>query len=223
MTPSLVSALTALIPLAMVIALSPLSVIPAVLVLSTPNPRRAGLAFLVGWLISLATLTAIFVASSGLLGGLHKSPPAWASWLRIVVGAALIVFGGYRWFTRQHHTEMPRWMRSFAGMTPARAGLTAIALAAVRLEVSLMCAAAGLAVGSAGLERADAVTAAAFFVAVAASTVAVPILAYLAAGERLHDALTRLQNWMEQQHAAMLAITLVVIGLMVVHNGIHAL
>jgi len=40
-------------PLALVVALSPLSIIPAVLVLHTPRPRPTGLAFLVGWLSDL--------------------------------------------------------------------------------------------------------------------------------------------------------------------------
>lgn len=223
MTGSWTSTLTALIPLALVIALSPLTVIPAVLVLHTPRSRPAGVAFLVGWLAGLAGLTAIFVAMSSLLGGLHKAPPAWASWLRIVVGAALIVFGCYRWLTRHGHADMPKWLRSFTTMSPLRAGVTSVVLAVLRPEVLLMCAAAGLAVGSAGLGIADASVAATFFVVVAASSVAVPVLAYLGAGNRLEAALTRLKNWMEEQHGALLAAILIIIGAMVAYNGIHAL
>ena len=44
------SVLTELIPLALVVALSPLSIIPAVLVLHTPRPgRRAWLSWPAGW------------------------------------------------------------------------------------------------------------------------------------------------------------------------------
>jgi type IV secretory pathway VirB2 component (pilin) len=64
---------------------------------------------------------------------------------------------------------------------------------------------------------------AAFFVAVAAPTVAIPVLAYAGAGERLDDPLTRLKDWMQRQHAAMLAVVLVAIGLLVLYKGIHAL
>ena len=87
MTESWGSVLAELIPLALVVALSPLSIIPAVLVLHTPRPRPAGLAFLTGWLVGLAALTTIFVGVSSMLGGLNAAP-TWASWLRIVVGAA---------------------------------------------------------------------------------------------------------------------------------------
>ena len=115
------SVLTELIPLALVVALSPLSIIPAVLVLHTPRPRPTGLAFLGGWLVGLAALTAIFVEVSNLMGGLGDKPPSWASWLRVVIGAALIVFGVYRWLTRKRSAHTPRWMQSMSKLTPLRA------------------------------------------------------------------------------------------------------
>ncbi|MEB3031154.1 GAP family protein [[Mycobacterium] nativiensis] len=223
MTTGLGSLWSALIPLALVVALSPITVIPAVLVLQAAHPRSTGLTFLIGWLLGLAALTAAFVAGSGLLGGLNRTPPTWASWLRIAVGAALIGFGFYRWTTRHGHREMPGWMRSFTSMTPLRAGLTAAALAVVRPEVLFMCGAAGLAIGSAGLGTADSWQAATFFVAVAASSVAIPILGYLAASKRLTPTLNRVKDWMEQQHGALFAAVLILIGAMVTYNGIHAL
>lgn len=217
------SALPGLISLALVIALSPLSIIPAVLVLQTPRPRPTSLAFLGGWLLALTTLTALFVGVSGLLGGLHRSPPTWASWLRIVVGAALIVFGIYRWLTRDRHTEMPGWMRSLTNLSPARAGITGAALAVVRPEVLLICAAAGLAIGSEGFGPGRAALSAVIFVAVAASTTALPVLAYAGAGGRLDDPLARLEGWMERHNAAMLAVVAILIGLLVLYKGIDAL
>ena len=125
-------------------------------------------------MLGLAALTALSVAASGLLGGLHKWPPTWASWLRVILGAALILFGIYRWLTRHRHTESPAWMRSFASITPARAGITGAVLVVIRPDVLLICVPAGLAIGGSGLDVADDWMAAAFFVAIAASTVAIP-------------------------------------------------
>ncbi len=217
------SLLARLFPLALVIASSPITVIPAVLVLHAPRPRPAGLAFLGGWVLGLAALTALFVGASDLLGGLHRSPPTWASWLRVVLGSALIVFGVYRWLTRHRQRETPGWMRSFSKLTPVRAGVTGAVLAVIRPEVLIICAVAGLGIGTGGLSVAGSWIAGAFFVALSASTVAIPILAYVGAGDRLDDALERLKDWMEQNHAGMLAVILVLIGLMVLYNGIHAL
>ncbi len=217
------SVLSKLIPLGLVIAISPITVIPAVLVLHAPRPRPAGLAVLGGWLVGLAALTAAFVGASDLLGGLHQAPPTWASWVRVVLGAVLIGFGVYRWLTRHRQGKTPGWMRSFSRLTPIRAGMTGTVLTVVRPEVLILSAAAGLAIGTGGLSAAGAWISGAVFVVVSASTVAIPILAYVGAGDRLDDALERLKAWMEQNHAAMLAVILVLIGLLVLYNGIHAL
>jgi hypothetical protein len=217
------SVLSALIPLALVIAISPLTIIPAVLVLEAPRPRPSSLAFLGGWLFGLGALTALFVAGSGVFGGMHKSPPAWESWLRVVLGSALILFGVYRWLSRQSHTESPKWMRSFATISPRRAAITGLVLTLVRLDVLVMCFVAGLDIGTRQLSGPAELICAALFVAVAASTVAIPILAYAAAGHRLDDTLARLKAWMDKNNAALLAAILVLIGLMLVYKGIHAL
>ena len=216
------SVLTKLIPLGLVIALSPITVIPAVLVLHAPRPRPAGLAFLGGWVLGLVALTAAFVGASDLLGGLHQAPPTWAAWLRVVLGLALIAFGVFRWQTRHRHTKTPAWLRSFTKLTPVRAGVTGAVLV-LRPEVLILCAAAGLAIGTERLSTAAALIVGAVFVIVSASTVAIPILGYVGAGDRLDDALERLKVWMEENHGAMMAVILVVIGLIVIYNGIHAL
>ena len=217
------SVLTKLVPLGLVIALSPITVIPAVLVLHAPRPRPAGLAFLGGWVLGLVALTAAFVGASDLLGGLHQTPPRWASWARVALGLALIAFGVYRWLTRHRHTKTPAWLRSFSKLTPVRAGVTGAVLVPLRPEVLILCAAAGLAIGTSGLGVAAGWICGAVFVVVSASTVAIPILGYVGAGDRLDDALERLKVWMEENHGAIMAVILVVIGLIVVYNGIHAL
>jgi threonine/homoserine/homoserine lactone efflux protein len=214
--------LTELIPLALVITLSPLSIIPAVLVLHSPRPRPASLMYLLGWVVALTALTAIFVEVSGLAGNLEK-PPTWASWVRIVIGAALIVFGVFRWLTRNRSAHMPGWMRQLGAMTPAKAGVAGAALAVINPKVLFICAAAGLAIGTEGLGLPKAWAAVAYFVAIAASSVALPVLAYAVSGDRLDRPLAKLKDWMERHNAALVAAILVVIGLLVLYKGIHQL
>lgn len=217
------SVLIELIPLALIVALSPLSIIPAVLVLHTPRPKPTGLAFLAGWLAGLAALTAIFLMASNLIGGIGKSPPSWASWLRIAIGVALIVFGAYRWATRKSSEHMPGWMTRMSTLTPGKAALTAAALTVVNPKVLFLCAAAGLAIGSSGLSVPAVWVAELWYVAVAGSTVALPVLGYAVSGDRLDPALDRLKAWMERQHATLVAVILVVIGVLVLYKGIHGL
>lgn len=217
------SELAELIPLALVIALSPLSIIPAVLILHSPRPRPSGLAFLAGWVIGLAAVTTLFVGISGLLGGgMGGHPPTWASWARIVVGVALIVFGISRWLTRHSKPHQMPGTKHITEAGPVKAFAVGAVLAVVNPKVLFICAAAGLALGSSGLGHgiwgAEAV-----FVALSASTVALPILAFTLSGERLDPALDRLKAWMEKHNAALVAVILVIIGLLVLYKGIHGL
>ena len=216
--------LAELIPLALVVALSPLSIIPAVLVLRSPRPRPAGLAYLVGWVVALAAATQIFLEGSSLLGGgLDKPPPPWASWARTVAGALLIAFGLYKWMTRKRSDHSAKWMKSFATITPPRATVTALVLVVVNPKVLFMCAAAGLAIGSEGLHRTGAELGVLYYVVIAASSVALPIIAYAVSGDRLDPTLARVKEWMEEQHAALLAGIFVVLGALVLSKGVHGI
>jgi hypothetical protein len=137
-----------LIPLALVVALSPLTIIPAiVLVLQSDRARSTGLAFLSGWLLGLIL---------------------------------------------------------------------------VNPKVLVMNAAAGLAIGTAGWGVAGTWLAVAYYTVLAGSTVLIPILAYAIAGQRVDHQLVRLKQWMERQHAALMAGFLAVVGLLLVYTGIRA-
>lgn len=211
-----------LLPLALVIALSPLSIIPAILVLQTPRPRPTSLAFLAGWLLGIGGVTAFFVGASDLAGDLNN-PPAWAPYVRIVIGAALIAFATYRWLGRHRGAHSPKWMTAMTSAGPGRAFVTALLLTVANVKVLAMCAAAGLAIGTAALGRAGAWQADLVFTAVATSSVALPVLAHLFAGDRLDQPLARLKAWMERNHAAMVAVILAVIGAALLFKGIHEL
>lgn len=214
-----VSVLTELIPLALVITLSPLSVIPAVLVLQTPRARITGLMFTAGWLVAIAALTTAFVELAGLIPRTGQ-PSAAASWVRIVIGALLIAFGAYRWARRKHATHEPAWMRKLRSVTPAKGFLTAAVLAVLNPKVLFMCMAAGLTIDTDRWGQTAMWASVVWFTAVAGSSVALPALIYAVAGERLEPAMARLGDWLHRQHAALVAGILVIIGLLMVYKGL---
>ena len=96
-------------------------------------------------------------------------------------------------------------------------------LVVVNPKVLFMCAAAGLAIGTEGLGRSGALLGELYYVVIAASTVALPILAYVVSGDRLDQPLVKLKDWMERQHATLVAAILVVLGVLVLYKGIHGL
>ena len=142
---------------------------------------------------------------------------------RLVIGALLIVFGIYRWATRKQSVHEPAWMRKLTGVTPGRAFATAAVLAVVNPKVLFMCIAAGVTIDTDQLTRPQAWAAVLYFTIVAGSSVAIPILTYAVAGERLDPAMARLGAWLHRQHAALVAAILIAIGLLVLYKGIHHL
>ncbi len=212
-----------LIPLALVVAMSPLTIIPAiVLVLQSDRARPTGLAFMFGWLVGLAATTAVFVQLPRLLDGLNRPAPTWAAWVRIAVGIALVALGGWRWLTRHQATKQPAWLNGLSKMTPIGAGAIAVALILVNPKVLVMNAAAGLVIGTASLGAPGTWVAVVCYTVIAGSSVLVPILAYAVAGERVDHQLERLKQWMERQHAVLMAGFLTAVGLLLVYTGIRA-
>ena len=55
------------------------------------------------------------------------------------------------------------------------------------------------------------------------STVIIPILAYMVAGERVDRQLERLSDWMQREHAVLTAVILVIVGILLLYTGIRAL
>ena len=102
-------------------------------------------------MFGLAALTVAFVGLSELLGGGLDRPPPWASWLRIVLGTALIVVGVWRWLTRHRSAHAPAWLQAISNITPARAGGAGALLAVINPKVLFICLASGLTIGTAGL------------------------------------------------------------------------
>ena len=104
---SLLGELTAF---AMVVALSPFSIIPALaVVMSSDRPKPTGLAFVAGWLAGKAAITVVFIQVPRLLDGLeglNRTPPHWTVWPRIVAGVLLIVAGVWCWRRPQKTVEV---------------------------------------------------------------------------------------------------------------------
>ena len=143
--------------------------------------------------------------------------------MRIAAGIALITLGVSRWLTRHRVNKQPAWFNRLSKMTPVGAGAIAVGLILVNPKVLVMNAAAGLVIGTASLGAPGMWVAVVSYTVIAGSSVLVPILAYAVAGERVDHQLERLKQWMERQHAALMAGFVTAVGLLLAYTGIRAL
>jgi len=211
------------LPLALGIALSPFPVIPAILLLFTERPRAAGLAFLTGWLLGVGSTATAFVLLSEVVGDVEDSP-SWASWARIVLGAALVVYGVVQWRGRGRATEPPAWMQSVSSATPGRALRLALLLSVPNPKILLIAAGAGLTIGAdETLSGAAEVAAVLLFTVVASLTVAAPVVSYVVVGDRVLRPLGVARDWLQRNNAAVMSVVLFVLGLLLLQKGITGL
>jgi Sap, sulfolipid-1-addressing protein len=61
------------------------------------------------------------------------------------------------------------------------------------------------------------------FTAIAASTVAIPVLGYLVAAERMRGPLDALKNWLQDNNATVMAVLILVIGAVLLGEGVSGL
>ena len=114
-------------------------------------------------------------------------------------------------------------MAAIDSFTFPKAAALGFALAAVNPKNLLMCAAAGTAIGGSALSGADQAVVIAVFTVLAACTVALPVIAYAVAKDRMRHPLDELKVWLQQNNTAVMAVLLLVIGVVLIGKGIGGL
>ena len=208
--------------LAMVVAISPVSVIPAIaLVMHSRAPRSTGLSFVAGWLAGKAAITTAFVQLPRLLDRVDGSPSGSPSpAVQIALGVLLIVAGLWTWSRPPKPVQAPKWLNRLKGITPPWAAAAGVALTFVNPKVLFTCAAAGYVIGNAELSVLGVVAGIAYFTAVAGSTAAVPILAYAMSASRVDPLLERLVSWLRRKGRVLLVGVLVLVGVVLIVVGV---
>lgn len=210
------------LPLALGILASPIAVIPAILFLLGPRPTATCVAFLLGWTGGLAAVTGVAILfADGIDGGTGK--PAWLSWLRIVVGALLLVYGLLTWLRRNAKSEPPKWLTGISELAPGRAAVLGLGLSAVNPKVALLCLSAGLTIGMEGASAGQELVAFLLFLAIGSVEVLLPLGAFLMAGDRATVPLQRVRTWLEDHGTNVVVVVVIVIGAALVVNGVQGL
>jgi threonine/homoserine/homoserine lactone efflux protein len=212
------------LPLAVGIAISPVPIIAAILMLLSPQAKGASVGFLLGWIAGIVLAIAVFTLLSSVLPAQDESGSSPVSGvIKIILGALLLFLALRQWRGRPAEGEqatMPKWMSAIDSMTAGKALGLGFLLSAINPKNLIMAISAGLIIGGAGLAVGQTVVVIVIFVLLAASTVLIPVVAYLIASERLAGPLDRLRAWLVHNNATIMAVLLLVIGVAVIGKGI---
>lgn len=207
-----------LIVIGVAIALDPLPLIPFILLLTSRRGTLKGGAFLLGWFLCLAAITAgTLLITGGTPPGSGSVPTTAGLVVRIVIGAALVGYGLWR---RSRAGLPPKvrtqssWERKVDDMSP----WFAMALAPITQPWGLM-AAGVTAVMAADLASAASVVGLILFVLLASSTYLVLEAFALFRPDRAQHVAGRLRHWIESHTPAALTWGSLAIGLFLVVSG----
>ena len=207
------------------IAISPVPVAAVILMLFSERARSNGVAFLAAWLLGIAAVTTVVALLPGLETD-QGAPSTTVGWVKLALGALLLVAGVRQWRSRPGPGEeppTPGWMSRIDELGPSAAFGLGVLLSAVNPKNFLLAAGAGATIAALGLDAGQVVGTVAVFSVVAGLTVLVPVVGYLAAGDRLDPTLDATKVWLIANNAAVMAVLFVVFGFSLVGDAIQVL
>ena len=212
-----------LLPIAVGVAVSPGAVIATILMLLSKRAGSSSIGFAVGWLLGIFIATVLFVLLSSALSTSDDGPSTTASWIKLALGVLLLVVGVKQWRGRNGGHETPKWMQAIDEMTAVKGLGLGFALAAINPKNLLMCIAAGVSIGSASLATSGVIASVLVFTIIASSTVAIPVVGYVVAADRLREPLAKLKVWLQDNNTTVMSVLILVVGVVLIGKGISGI
>jgi threonine/homoserine/homoserine lactone efflux protein len=209
------------------VALSPVPIIAVILMLTTPKARTNGPAFVAGWLVGLALVGVVVLLLAGpATDSADAGPPAWAGWLKLVLGLLLLLVAGRQFRGRPKQGDaasMPGWMNAIDGFGAAKSFGIAAALSGANPKNLLLAVAGATAIAQTGIPAGQQAAAYGIFMIVGSLGVATSLVLYFAMGERSADVLGRLKDWMRDHNAVIMSVLCLVIGAKLIGDALTVL
>jgi threonine/homoserine/homoserine lactone efflux protein len=215
-----------LLPLAIGVAISPVPIIAVILMLLSQRPGPTSVGFLLGWIAGIVVVTTVVLLLVGHASNTDSGPSTVSSVIKLVLGALLVLIAVRQWRHRPREGDtatMPKWMSAIDSFSSVKAAGLGALLSGINPKNLIMCLGAGTTIGAGHLSAGGNVVAVAIFTVLASCTIAVPVIVYLSARERMAAPLTSLRTWLTANNAAVMAVLVLVIGVALIGKGIGGL
>ena len=219
---------SAILPQAIGVAISPIAIIAIILMLFTAKARVNAPLFALGWFAGLAIVAGIaYLAGDASDVSSDDDASNWAFVLKTVLGVLLLVLAIRQWNGRQRPGDPPKpppkWMQGIDQFTPVKAfGLGAL-LSGPNPKNLLLSMAAGTTVAQLGATGTDAWIAILIYALLGTVTIAGPLLYYFLAGKSAEKNLDELRGWLGANNAAVMTILFLLLGISLLSDGLKGL
>lgn len=207
------------------VAVSPVPIAAVIVMLFTPKARTNAPSFMAGWIVGLLVVGSIVLLIPGLEvdGG---DPSATTGVVKGLLGVLLIGAGWGAWRKRPGPNETasaPPWMAAIDDFGVGKSFGMGFVLSALNPKNLLLVVAAAVAISTGGLSTGQEVGALVVFTLIAASTVAIPVIAYLIAGDRADATLASAKDWLIQNNSVVMAVLLLIFGVSLIGDAVEIL
>ena len=152
-------AIGAILPLAIAVGISVLSIVAVILMLITPKARSNGPAFVAGWVLGLVVvggLVLIIADAAGVAGSSGPSTDVYA--IKLTLGVLLLLLAVRQWRSRPGPGEQapaPKWMAALDSFTLVKSLGLGAAMSGVNPKNLALTAAAAISIAQTGLPAAS--------------------------------------------------------------------
>jgi threonine/homoserine/homoserine lactone efflux protein len=210
------------------VALSPFPIVAVILILTSGRGRAKGVAFALGWVVGLASLVGVLLLIAGWIGiePTKDGPSTVASIVRLALGIGLLALAAGKWRSRPRPGEtppIPAWMDSIKRANPLNALVIGLGLSGLNPKNLMFNLSAGTAIASATSSPREEVIAWGVYIILASLTVLGPVCWYLVSPASAAPRLDQPRQWLITHSTAMVALTVLLIGVSQIGKGIAGL
>lgn len=205
------------------IAVGPLPIFVAVLLLTGKRGHTKSVAYLIGWLLGLGLLVGFVIWFVGNYDFTEQGQPSLImSWARILAGIALVVLAAVSWRRRPPRDakpKLPNWLR-FTHKAPAPLALgVGLFFGLVSLKNLILTAAAASSVARAQLDVSTATMCSILFIGVATLGVGAPVGAAFLNKQRANEILEGWVKWISANNTPIVCLLCLVVGVKLLWDG----
>jgi threonine/homoserine/homoserine lactone efflux protein len=218
------SAIGDLLPLALVVTVSPINIVAAILLLFSKLPIANATIYLLGFALGVAAMLTGVTALADAIGlspGSGRSRVTSA--LLLTLGVVLIAVGVRKLSHRpgpEEEPDQPRWMKGIGDFGTGQSFLVGASVGALNPKNIAVAFASAVIVATAQLPVGQQVGVIATYTLIASIGVATPIVAALALGDRSESVLSGWRQWLDRYNGTVMAVIYLFFGVILLGKGI---
>jgi hypothetical protein len=205
------------------VAISPVPVAAAIVVLTGRDAIANGASLLAGWTVGVVSAASLFVVLVDRVG-VGDADPLWIAISEVVLGVAFVGAALTLWIRRRSRRERSvPWLDVADTLSRSRSTALGVLLSAANPKVVALALGAALALAKTGANTATTTLAVALFTAIGVLGIALPVALRALFPRRAALLLARLRAWLGKHETAILVPLGLLIGAVFLRDGVASM